>query len=70
MTDFALNQNVSGTDGGPMVMEAHQHLSGPIDPASCDNVQVVVAGPATQALLQFQNNKQQLTLTLVLPSRA
>jgi hypothetical protein len=42
------------TNGGPMVMEAHQPLDEYIDPASCAAIQLVVAGPATQNLLVFQ----------------
>ena len=42
------------TNGGPMVMEAHQPLDAYIDPASCDRIQMVVAGPATQNMLVFQ----------------
>ncbi len=33
------------TNGGPMIMEAHQPLSTFVDPASCDKIQVVVLGP-------------------------
>ena len=42
------------TNGGPMVMEAHQPLDAYIDPASCAAIQLVVTGPATQSLLVFQ----------------
>ena len=37
-----------GTDGGPMLMEAHQPLNAPLDPASCSNIQLVISGPDTQ----------------------
>jgi len=37
-----------GTDGGPMLMEAHQPLNSPLDPASCSNIQLVISGPDTQ----------------------
>ena len=42
------------TNGGPMVMEAHQPLSGFVDPASCERIELVVAGPDTQDMLAFQ----------------
>jgi len=42
------------TNGGPMVMEAHQPLSNFVDPASCDRIQFVVLGPDTQNMLAFQ----------------
>jgi len=42
------------TNGGPMVMEAHQLLRAPIDPASCDRIQIVVLGPDAQNMLVFQ----------------
>ncbi|MBZ5675490.1 MAG: hypothetical protein LAP61_14715 [Acidobacteriia bacterium] len=42
------------TNGGPMVMEAHQPLSTFVDPASCDRIQFVVLGPDTQNMLAFQ----------------
>ena len=37
-----------GTDGGPMIMEAHQPLNSPLDPASCSKIQLVISGPDTQ----------------------
>ena len=42
------------TNGGPMVMEAHQPLDAYIDPSSCAAIRLVVAGPDTQNLLVFQ----------------
>jgi hypothetical protein len=42
------------TNGGPMVMEAHQPLSSFVDPASCDRVQLLILGPDTQNMLAFQ----------------
>jgi hypothetical protein len=42
------------TDGGPMVMEAHQPLITPIDPASCDSIQIEVAGPDMERTLALE----------------
>lgn len=42
------------TNGGPMVMEAHQPLDAYIDPASCAAIRLVVAGPDLRNLLVFQ----------------
>jgi len=36
------------TDGGPMIMEAHQPLISPLDPTSLRNVQLVISGPDTR----------------------
>jgi hypothetical protein len=43
-----------GTDGGPMLMEAHQPLNSPLDPASCSNIQLVISGPDTQKPFELE----------------
>jgi hypothetical protein len=42
------------TDGGPMVMEAHQSLNTPVDPASCHQIQIEVGGPDMQRSLALE----------------